>query len=847
MKGVETSALSASYRFQKFELLPGSRTLRVDGDPVRVTPRAFDLLVALVERAGRLVSKNELLELVWPQVVVEENNIEVQISALRKLLGQQAIATVPGRGYRFTLLPDEADSSPQQSAGNDRSAALPRGNLPAQLPPLYGRIDETVTLTRLLERHRVVSVVGPGGIGKTRTALAVAHGLRGSYADGAWLIECAPLTDPSLVVATVARVLGQLPAPKEEALVSLVDWLRTRQLLLLLDNCEHLLAAVAEFVATTAAAAPGVRLLITSQEPLHLPEEQIMRLNALAVPLTSDLGSAHSFGSVELFVARAQAADPRFSLNRDNVGAVVEICTRLDGIALAIELAAARVPLLGVHGVRQRLHERLKLLAGGGARALLPRHQALRAALEWSIALLSADERSVFERLGVFVGSFSLEAAQRVASDVTIDVWAVLDHLAALVDKSLVIVDGGEVPRYRLLESSRALALERLAQANATELMRSRHAQAIADTVAGDDAFEALQSRIQRIVPDLDNVRAAATWATGPTGDRQVAVALAGATTLLWDVQGCNDEGDRLYRQVEPWVDDNTAPRLAARFWYAVSQLRLFNQLERPAAAALRAAELFRSLADRVWECWALMSAAENHSYLGDRVAAERALAAVREQLDPTWPSFMQAFLEQRLAQFEFFTMRRLPQARKHVLASLAITRRQPDPFLEYVAELLLLMIDYGLGDFDSALRCGLESLRRPEALEGGWRRSIALATVGAAFTALGRLEEAELALRDALPRVKRATGSANWALNHVVFLVARQSRFEQAARLIGYIDASRTAQMIVQSPTQRRSYDEAMSILTPVFDADTFAQLRQAGCSMTESEATELAFPLPR
>jgi len=376
-------------------------------------------------------------------------------------------------------------------------------------------------------------------------------------------------------------------------------------------------------VSKIVALAPGVRVLVTSQEPLHVAEEQVVRLGALAVPPTPDAASALTYGAVELFVARAQAADPRFAVSSQNVSDVVEICRRLDGIPLALELAAARLPLLGVHGVRERLDERLKLLSGG-TRTALPRHQTLRAALQWSYALLSPAERTAFDRLGVFVGTFSLEAAQRVAADPAIDAWAVLDHLATLVDKSLVLVEGGDLPRYRLLESSRAFALERLAADGTLEAMRRRHAQAIADTLLGSgEELEEPKARMRRIGPDLDNIRAAAAWATGPTGNRQVAVALAAATNKLWDAHGFNQEGDRLFRRIEPLVDDSIPLRDAAHFWFAVSDIGLLVGLRRLLDAARKSADLFRTLGDRYWLYRALLSAAAKLSLLGESIAAE--------------------------------------------------------------------------------------------------------------------------------------------------------------------------------------------------------------------------------
>ncbi|WP_250484017.1 ATP-binding protein [Caballeronia sp. GaOx3] len=336
---------------------------------------------------------------------------------------------------------------------------------------------------------------------------------------------------------------------------------------MVLDNCEHLLEQVSRVVSQIVSDAPGVRVLATSQEPLHIEHEQVFRLDPLAVPLGDEAATALSFGAIQLFVARAKAADPKFSFDARSATHVVDICRRLDGIPLAIELAAARVSLLGAVGLRQRLDERMKLLAGG-PRTALPRHQTLHAALQWSYGLLTTAEQAVFDRLGVFMGTFSLEAAQRVASDENLDDWAVLDQLASLVDKSLVIVEGSGIPRYRLLESSRAFALERLANAGALEATRRRHAEAMIASLTGIDHFEEPLARTRRIALELDNVRAAASWAIGPTGDRKIAIDLAAATDMLWDARGFNDEGARLYRDIEPWVDQSGAPPTAARLMF---------------------------------------------------------------------------------------------------------------------------------------------------------------------------------------------------------------------------------------------------------------------------------------
>ena len=762
--------------------------------------------------------------------------------------GEHAMRNIEQPLHVFELPIEEGVASDSGTARQPTHSATTLaqhlGNLPAQLPPLYGRVEDVASLARLLELHRVVSVVGPGGIGKTRAAQAVAHALRGSYAYGASLVELAPLADAQLVVPTVARVLGHPMALKETALASLVQVLRHQRLLLVLDNCEHLLEAVAELAAQIVAGAPGIRLLVTSQEPLHIAEEQICRLSALAVPPSADSSAALGYGAVQLFVARAQAVDSSFALDSENVDDVVEICRRLDGMALAIELAAARVSLLGVRGVRQRLDEQLKLLAAGG-RTALPRHQALRAALQWSHGLLTAAQKTVFDRLGVFTGTFSLEAAQQLAADEAIDTWTVLDHLASLADKSLVLVEGGETKRYRLLESSRAFALERLAAAGSLEAIRRRHAQVIADTLTGDDPFEEPLARTRRIAPDLDNVRAAAAWAMGPGGDRQIALAVAAATDMLWDAHGFNDEGARLYRAVEPWVDEATPPQLAARFWFAVANLRMQSDAKRQAEAGLRAAELFRSLGDRFWVFRSLTTATIQFAYLADRDAAKKSLTEMDALLDPAWPSWLQLAVAFCKAMCEYFIERKPGEARKLVDATL-LSHRRGDSYFGVACENLLALCDVAAGDFASALHRCDDLLGASRVMDSTFYRAFLLAWRGLALVGLGNLEGAEISLRTAATLATHATGSAPWFLCYVARLLARQGRFVEAAKTLGYIDNRLLLPHHARlPPVPELCYEDALATIKTGLDTEALGRLRNEGSRLNEEEVIAMAFPV--
>ena len=374
-------------RFGRFKLLAADRRLLADGQTVVIGARAFDLLLVLVAHAGRLVSKSKLLLLVWQGVVVEENNLQVQISALRKLLGRDALATVPGRGYRFELkVQGVGAAQPVLASALDAraigGAAVTRAqsNLPARIAPLYGRASEVEAVLALMHRHVVVTLVGTGGIGKTSVAQAVAARIAADRAadfpDGVWWVDLVSVADGASVASAVARVLGAQISAERPAVETVAAVLAPLRLLLVLDNCEHLTDSVASLVDTLTAAAPGLLVLATSQESLKARGEQVYRLGTLAVPATD--ADATQAGAVALFVARAQSVSPWFTLSTENTAAVVEVCRRLDGIPLAIELAASRMPLLGAEGLRARLGEPFKVLAGRARKPLAGTRRCVR-------------------------------------------------------------------------------------------------------------------------------------------------------------------------------------------------------------------------------------------------------------------------------------------------------------------------------------------------------------------------------------------------------------------------------------------------------------------------------------
>jgi predicted ATPase/DNA-binding winged helix-turn-helix (wHTH) protein len=514
--------------FGPFQLLPTRRLLLADGRPVRLGSRALEILIALVERPGELVGKNELMARVWPSTFVEEGNLKVQVAGLRRALGDSRgsnryLATVPGRGYRF-VAPVRRTDGPGRAA----AAAEAAHRLPAPVTDMIDRADSVAALMVQLPRQRLITIVGPGGIGKTTVALAVARGLADAYPHGVRFVDLARLCEARLVPGALAAALGLAPGDDP----GLSGALRERRMLLVLDNCEHVIEACAAWAALALNGAPGLQILATSREPLRAEGEHVHRLAPLASPPPAaglSAAAALGFPAVQLFVERAAAAAGGFRFGDEEAPLVAEICRRLDGLPLAIELAAARVDAFGVRGLVARLDDCLPLLTGG-RRAALPRHQTLRATLDWGHGLLPEAERVVLRRLAVFAGRFTLAAASAVAAGAGLTAAAVVEAVANLVAKSLLAADvAGAAPCYRLLATTRAYALEKLvASGELEQVERRRAAHARSPAEPAEPPCTAHPAPTRRI----DAARA--DWSLSPTGDAPTSAPLAVRSISSW-------------------------------------------------------------------------------------------------------------------------------------------------------------------------------------------------------------------------------------------------------------------------------------------------------------------------
>ncbi|MBP8295832.1 MAG: helix-turn-helix transcriptional regulator [Burkholderiales bacterium] len=807
-------------RFGRFTLHPASRSLQQDAQPVAIGARAFDVLAALVERRDRVVGKNELLDVVWPGVVVEENNLQVQISALRKLLGPQAIATIPGRGYRFVVpldgdgrrparveTPAPGPAQPGAGVATASAASMP-GNLPQIVPPLFGRDVALPALQALIDRQALVTLVGAGGMGKTALARAVAHVLRDEFPDGVWWVDLAPLADPAQVPLAVAAALrltleGSGTA-QEQLLGALGDW----SALLVLDNCEHVVDAAAALAAAILERAGGVRLLVTSQELLHIPGEHIFKLEPLAVPAVDGSAQGTEFGALQLFVERARAVEPRFTLDAGNTEAVADICRRLDGMPLAIELAAARVRLLGVQRLRDGLGERFRLLTGG-ARTAPRRHQTLRAAIDWSHAMLAADEQAIFRRLGVFVGGFTLELAQQVASDEHLDAWAVLDGLSALVDKSLVVADAGEPVRYRLLETTRAYALEKLADAHETPILLERHARAMCDLFVqtwnarqGERVTLSLAASRQLLEPELENARAAFAWAAGAGGDTATAIVLAAAVARLLFTRGQSQEALRTMQAIIERVDDAAEPVRAAWFWEVYAAFGDSGRVARAAvqAALSRAEDIWRRRGERPRLYGVLCARAWSLYDTGHHAEADALLPEILALEDPGWSPLLRT---RRLSALINGAMLqgRLEEALRYRLELEQLCASDPaDPITSTGTASVESLIMLGLERYEEVL-----DIARAFDQRFGSNHHDALRWVQAhrtfALMFLGRIDEAAQALRRGIAAWRR-DGLLLRYCGHLALLVAEQGRYADAARVDGAAEAHIARSGMVRDPS---------------------------------------------
>lgn len=654
------------------------RELRVRGSPVPIGGRAFEIIEVLVRASGEVVTKDDLMRRVWPGAIVEENTIWVHISAVRKALGPDRgkLKTVSGRGYRLLgpwniARATTSIGDTEASQGAQPSASTASNNLPAAGTNLIGRGAAEQEVQDLLTAYRLITLTGPGGIGKTRLALEAARHMLAQGQSDVWLAELASLSDPDLVPSSVASSLGlRVVDLSAEAVARAIG---RRKILLLLDNCEHVIDAAATFAETMIRLCPDATILATSREVLRIDGEYVYRVPPLDVPDEQDTpANILKSSAVQLLVARTKAMHSAFMPDEPNLRAIAGICQRLDGIPLAIEFAAARAAMLGVSQVAADLDNRFSLLTAG-RRTTLARHQTLRAALDWSYDLLTAAEQCLLSHVSIFPAGFTADAATAVMRNAGHQT-AVVDDIGNLVAKSLVTLDGSAPGgRWRLLETIRAYAFEKLREEGEAERALRGHAEYFLDVLTPTNLvsiWEPAREEVVRHRRELNNIRAALDWCFSPGGDVSMGAAMASAFLPVWIhlalYAECRRRTEIALAHLSNKPDGNARLRMLLHIGRGFSLPHTGGRPDEAASALTEGLRIAKALGDTISQMYALWGLWIAHAFRGNYRAAaplvEQFWRLTSESTDPA-----RGFQANRLMGGTMSYRGNQPKAREHL------------------------------------------------------------------------------------------------------------------------------------------------------------------------------------
>lgn len=819
-----------------------SRELLLQGEVAPLGARAFDILTVLAQRHGRVVSKRELMSLVWPDTVVEEANLRVNMAAIRKCLGQRLISTIPGRGYQFALPVQHATDPPSH-----RAASPPAGlaSWPADaLPALIGRDDLLAQALSLMQRHRLVTLTGMSGSGKTRLAQAVRHALCADLRARVVWVDLAPLNDAEFVVNSIARSC-ELETGSADELRGLIAALKPRALTLVLDNAEHLVDTVAEVAHALLSGCSRLQLLVTSQARLKLAAEAVLPVPPLPVaPVGTPAEQAQVAAAQALFLARCEALGRPMPADQATFDQLATLCERLDGLPLALEYAAAAVPVLGLQGVSKALDER-RLWLSAGRRDAPQRHQSLRSLLRWSHALLGPNEQTVFRRLGVFNGGCSLELFQEVIAADFEDPWAGVEALSELIDRSLVVAGATEPPRYRLLETTRAYALELLAAHAEAHAINARRAEAVClrqerlhhAALAGEVP---IADAVEQLLLEIDNTQCAWQWALEHDGTLALRLCLP-LCYALWRSSGWA-ESTRCFAQTTRHFNDSQPLALRAQ-WACAAGFHMAMH-DRPSAREWLyfAVDAFRTLGDRqalcrataAWANWLLQGPV-------DAAAWQQTLNELQALDDDNWPDAVRAPGIVVAAKLDM-ALHGKSAARASLELALAVAACDP----QARTHLLVNVMQIALQDDCADDVIGLAEPLLPALRNGRHRASLSFVLICLAQAQLrtGRADEARLAFNEGLPIAREHELLYLWG-DALAVWTCSLGLFEEAACFIGYADSGHRVHGIERSESEMWFRRESERLTRAALNEAAHRQAYRRGERSDDDAALALAAKL--
>ncbi len=794
----------------------------------------------------------------------------------------------PEHIYQLTAPGLQADFPPLKTLEGFRT------NLPVQLTNYIRREKEFGIVKGLMEEHRLLTLTGAGGTGKTRLSLQVAADLLDSFPDGVWFIELAPLADPALVPQTVLMALGLREETVCPALETLTHYLAPKEVLLILDNCEHLIEAAAQFAERALHACPNLRLLASSREALGIAGEKTYYVRSLTIPNTHVAQSVESvthYEAVRLFVDRAQTALSGFTITPVNVSAVAQICARLDGIPLAIELAAARVKLLKVEQIAERLDDRFRLLTGG-SRTALPRHQTLRAMIDWSYDLLPEAERVLLRRLSVFAGGWTLEAAETVCQGPGIEDYNVLNPLAQLVNKSLVVVDVDDESietRYRLLETVRQYAREKLSETGEGMVIRDAHFQyflGLAERAEPQLMGAQTIDWVKRLESDFDNIRAALEWSI--KDDPQVGLRLASTLAWFWEESNYASDGASWLEQFLALPQTHSDKILRARALEVQGRLLIFGNTSRPRAypALQESLALFQQANDKEGIASSLLYLGVVSFHRGDVVQGKRmvfeSLALHRELNDQFSMIKALTYLGELIDSNDY------ERALNYFNEALLLCRE-----IGYMSGLARVLSSMGRlatkhGDYPQAHSCLEESLAISKQLRRDTTTLFNLSYLGHLAFQEGKYTETQayyeeyLLISGQTKEFINFSGSTGWITAKLGYIALRQGNYAQArelfqksrsffdeygakigtiyilegfanmavlqgqykcaAKIFAWADLTRIAVDDLRPPVEQADVDRDLATIRAHLDDAAFSAAQAAGCAMSMDEAMACA-----